>query len=158
MSAYAGFCKKSLGLAGASAIFHICESITSYFSEKKLDRFYAVCEIRNGRTVKYTAQLYTECRSAAHTDTFFRILGFFRRKYCRICAQCALVILLEQPACIHGEGRRAQINVESASEDLFILWIYRDHPQQCIVVGMDHAAGYLEVYSTGDQSVVQCAN
>ena len=48
--------------------------------------------------------------------------------------------------------------VESASEDLFILWLYRNHSQQCAVMGVDHAAWYFKIHSTGDQSAVQCSD
>ena len=85
-------------------------------------------------------------------------MGFFCGKYCRICAQRTLVLLLEQPACVYGKGRRTQIDVESASEDLFILWLYRNHSQQCAVMGVDHAAWYFKIHSTSDQSAVQCSD
>lgn len=88
----------------------------------------------------------------------FSVSWIFCGKYCRICAQRTLVLLLEQPACVYGKGRRTQIDVESASEDLFILWLYRNHSQQCAVMGVDHAAWYFKIHSTGDQSAVQCSD
>ena len=96
--------------------------------------------------------------NVTYTDAFFRFMGFFCGKYCRICAQRTLVLLLEQPACVYGKGRRTQIDVESASEDLFILWLYRNHSQQCAVMGVDHAAWYFKIHSTSDQSAVQCSD
>ena len=53
---------------------------------------------------------------------------------------------------------KEQIDVESASEDLFILWLYRNHSQQCAVMGVDHAAWYFKIHSTSDQSAVQCSD
>ena len=41
---------------------------------------------------------------------------------------------------------------------LFILWLYRNHSQQCAVMGVDHAAWYFKIHSTSDQSAVQCSD